>query len=63
MPVMHQGINWYFALLQPDNEIVRYIRKNEKVPTNELVQNLLQLFPQVGLGDTQYIELIHQTLS
>jgi len=62
MPVMYQGIKLYLELLQNDNEITKYIQAHQHLSQNEIVRNLLHLFPQYGLGDTQYFALIEATI-
>jgi len=61
MPVMYQGIKLYLELLKNDNEITKYIQTHLHLPHDEIVRNLLHLFPQYGLGDSQYLELIKAT--
>ncbi|MFB7157614.1 helix-turn-helix transcriptional regulator [Lysinibacillus sp. NPDC056232] len=61
MPVMYQGIKLYLELFQSDNEITKYIQTHQNLPHREIVRNLLHLFPQYGLGDSQYLELIKAT--
>ncbi|MFJ6208652.1 helix-turn-helix transcriptional regulator [Lysinibacillus sp. NPDC092081] len=61
MPVLYQGIKLYLELLQNDNEITKYIQTHQHLSQNEIVRNLLHLFPQYGLGDTQYLALISAT--
>jgi len=61
MPVMYQGIKLYLELLKNDNEITKYIQTHQQLPHDEIVRNLLHLFPQYGLGDSQYLELIKAT--
>ncbi len=62
MPVMYQGIKLYLELLQNDNEITKYIQAHQHLSQNEIVRNLLHLFPQYGLGDSQYFALIQATI-
>ncbi|TQR36959.1 AraC family transcriptional regulator [Lysinibacillus sphaericus] len=61
LPVMYQGIKLYLELLQSDNEITKYIQTYYHLPHREIVRNLLHLFPQYGLGDSQYFALIKAT--
>ncbi|WP_374706310.1 helix-turn-helix domain-containing protein [Paenibacillus sp. J22TS3] len=61
LPVMYQAIGIYLDMLKEDNAVVRYISKNKDLPTSELIQRLFGLFPTVGYGDSQYIELINKT--
>jgi len=58
VPVMYQAINIYLEMLKEDNAVVKYIKKNRDISTNELIQKLFNLFPTIGYGDTQYKELI-----
>ncbi|MFJ7981498.1 AraC family transcriptional regulator [Lysinibacillus xylanilyticus] len=62
MSVTYQGIKLYLELLQNDNEITKYIQAHQHLSQNEIVRNLLHLFPQYGLGDTQYFALIQATI-
>ncbi|MGE7110371.1 helix-turn-helix domain-containing protein [Lysinibacillus sp. NPDC047702] len=62
MPVMYQGIKLYLGLLEKDNEITKYIQTHQNLPHNEIVRNLLHLFPQYGLGDSQYLKLMKATI-
>jgi AraC-like DNA-binding protein len=58
IPVMYQAINIYLEMLNEDNAVVKYINKHKDLPTKELLKRLFELFPTVGYGDLQYIELI-----
>lgn len=58
VPVMYQAINMYLEMLREDNEVVKFIKKNKDISTNELIQKLFNLFPTIGYGDTQYKEII-----
>lgn len=60
-PVLYQAIGIYLDLLKDDNAVVKYISRHKDVSTPELVQRLFALFPAIGYGDTQYIELIRKT--
>jgi hypothetical protein len=60
-PLMEQAVNIYLNMLNEDNAIVQYIKKNNDLSTPELVQRLFSQFPTVGYGDSQYIELINRT--
>lgn len=60
IPVMYQAINIYLDMLNEDNEVVKYINKNKDLSTMELIKRLFELFPTVGYGDLQYIELINK---
>jgi len=61
LPVMYQAIDIYLDMLKEDNAVVKYISKNKDLPTSELMNRLFALFPTVGYGDSQYIELINKT--
>ncbi|MED3687998.1 AraC family transcriptional regulator [Peribacillus butanolivorans] len=61
LPVMYQAIDIYLDMLKEDNAVVKYISKNKDLPTSELINRLFALFPTVGYGDLQYIELINKT--
>ena len=60
LPVMYRAIDIYLDTLKENNAIVKYISKNKDLPTAELLNNLFDLFPTVGYGDLQYIELINK---
>ncbi|WP_042479432.1 helix-turn-helix domain-containing protein [Bacillus ndiopicus] len=60
MPVMYQGIRLYMELQKEVNEITKYIKAHDQLTRYELVKSLLKVFPQYGLGDTQYIEIINK---
>ncbi|QIW19618.1 helix-turn-helix transcriptional regulator [Bacillus thuringiensis] len=59
-PVMYQAIDLYLNMLQEDNIVVKFITKNKDLSTRELLTKLFQLFPKIGYGDSQYIELINK---
>ena len=61
IPVMYQAINLYLEMLQEENPVTKYIQQHKNVPTTELIPQLFRLFPNIGYGDSQYIELIHRT--
>ncbi len=61
LPVMYQAIDIFLDMLQENNEVVKYISKNKDLSTAELVNRLFDLFPIIGYGDSQYIELINRT--
>ena len=60
-PVMYQAIDLYLEMLKEDNTVIKFISKNKDLSTRELLTKLFQLFPTIGYGDTQYIELINKT--
>ncbi|WP_242490975.1 helix-turn-helix domain-containing protein [Priestia endophytica] len=61
LPVVYQAIDIYLDMLKENNAVVKYISKNKDLPTLELVNRLFNLFPTIGYGDSQYIELINKT--
>lgn len=60
LPVMFQAIDIYLDMLKENNAVVKYISQNKDLPTSELVNRLLGLFPTIGYGDSQYIDLINK---
>ena len=60
LPVMNQAIDIYLDMLKENNTVVKYISQNKDLPTAELLNKLFDLFPTVGYGDLQYIELINK---
>ncbi|OCA85942.1 AraC family transcriptional regulator [Bacillus sp. FJAT-27225] len=60
-PVMSQAINIYLDMLNEDNAVVNFIKKNKDISTKDLLKELFNQFPEVGYGDSQYIELINRT--
>lgn len=52
LPVTYQAMNLYLSYQEEKSEIIRYIKKN--LHKENLVRELLTLFPQYGLGDLQY---------
>lgn len=61
LSVMYQAIDIYLEMLKEDNTVVKYISQNKDLPTTELINKLFTLFPTVGYGDLQYLELIKKT--
>ncbi|MCC2380480.1 AraC family transcriptional regulator [Bacillus wiedmannii] len=59
-PVMYQAIDLYLNMLKEDNSVVKFISKNKDLSTRELLTKLFKLFPTIGYGDSQYIELINK---
>ncbi|HDR4364231.1 TPA: AraC family transcriptional regulator [Bacillus cereus] len=59
-PVMYQAIDLYLEMLTEDNTVMKFISKNKDLSTQELLKKLFQLFPTIGYGDSQYIELINK---
>ncbi len=58
-PIMDQAISLYLDMLKEDNAVVTYISKNPHLSTAQLVKRLFDQFPEMGYGDSQYIELIN----
>lgn len=58
LSTMEKGIKLYFEYLKEENEITEYIRQHGDMQRNMLAMELLKTFPQYGLGDLQYFELI-----
>ncbi|WP_141555568.1 helix-turn-helix domain-containing protein [Bacillus wiedmannii] len=58
-PVMYQAIDLYLEMLKEDNIVMKFIFKNQGLSNQELLIKLFQLFPTIGYGDTQYINLIN----
>ncbi|MFU2029181.1 helix-turn-helix domain-containing protein [Bacillus wiedmannii] len=59
-PVMYQAIDLYLEMLKEDNIVMKFISKNQSLSNQELLIKLFQLFPTIGYGDSQYIELINK---
>ncbi|HDR6311596.1 TPA: helix-turn-helix transcriptional regulator [Bacillus cereus] len=58
-PVMYQAIDLYLEMLEENNIVMKFISKNKDLSTRELLTKLFHLFPTIGYGDTQYIDLIN----
>ena len=58
LSIMENGIRLYQEYLKEENEIISYIKQHKDLQIDILVINLLKNFPEYGLGDTQYIQLI-----
>ncbi|GAA0378414.1 helix-turn-helix domain-containing protein [Bacillus horti] len=58
LPVMHQAIELFLEMQKEDNIVTRYIQKNNHLPRAEMLKRLIEAFPAVGYGDTQYLNLI-----
>lgn len=56
---MYQAIDLYLEMLKEDNIVMKFISKNKGLSNQELLTKLFYLFPTIGYGDTQYIELIN----
>ena len=63
LPVMYQAIDLYLMMLNDENPVTKYIKKNRNLSTAELLANLFALFPTIGYGDLQYKELIRNIKS
>ncbi|MDA1679559.1 helix-turn-helix domain-containing protein [Bacillus cereus group sp. TH152-1LC] len=59
-PVMYQAIDLYLEMLKENNIVMKFISKNQGFSNQELLIKLFQLFPAIGYGDSQYIELINK---
>ena len=57
---MYQAIDLYLKMLKEDNSVMKFISKNKDLSTQELLTKLFHLFPTIGYGDSQYIELINK---
>lgn len=57
--LMNQAIKIYLDLLKKDNQLTNYIFDNKSLSTENLVKELLHVFPEIGYGDTQYIKIIN----
>lgn len=57
---LDSAINLYLNLLKDDNLVTAYIAEHRSLSDSELVNHLIKAFPQIGYGDTQYIELINK---
>ena len=60
LPVMYQAIDLFLEMLKEDNAVMKFISKNKDLSTQQLLTKLFQLFPTIGYGDSQYIELINK---
>jgi hypothetical protein len=58
LSIMKNGISLYLEYLKEENQIISYIKQHEGLQNNILVIDLLKTFPEYGLGDTQYMQLI-----
>jgi hypothetical protein len=58
LSLMENGIRLYFEYLKEENEITTYIKEHGNLQNNILLTLLFKEFPQYGLGDTQYFQLI-----
>ncbi|WP_301630134.1 hypothetical protein [Paenibacillus apis] len=60
LPVMYQAIELHLSMLAEDNSVTKYIKNHAHLSEAELVKQLISVFPALGYGDLQYIELIRQ---
>lgn len=60
LPIMKNGIKLYLECLKEENEIISYIKKYKHLSNELLLIKLFKKFPQYGLGDTQYFQLIEK---
>lgn len=60
LPVMYQAIELHLSMLAEDNSVTKYIKNHTHLSEAELVKQLISVFPTLGYGDLQYIELIRQ---
>jgi len=58
LPVTYQAMNLYLSYRDENSDIVRYIKKN--LNKENIVEELLTLFSQYGLGDLQYQWIIEE---
>ncbi|WNS76256.1 AraC family transcriptional regulator [Bacillus sp. DTU_2020_1000418_1_SI_GHA_SEK_038] len=58
-PLM-KGIELYLNYQNEDSVLMLYIKSNSNVPEKVLVYDLMRNFPEYGLGDIQYMELIRK---
>lgn len=60
LPVMYQAIELHLSMLAEDNSVKKYIKNHAHLSEVELVKQLISVFPTLGYGDLQYIEIIKQ---
>lgn len=60
LPVMYQAIELHLSMLAEDNSVKKYIKNKDHLSEFELVKQLISVFPTLGYGDLQYIEIIKQ---
>lgn len=58
LPVLFNGIRLYLEYLKQENDITLYINNNLSLSEDLLIKRLFRIFPEYGLGDTQYLEMI-----
>lgn len=57
-PTLQVAIDVYIELLQEDNRVTQLISEHQQMPEAELIEKLFEHFPEIGYGDTQYVEII-----
>ncbi|KAB2334544.1 AraC family transcriptional regulator [Cytobacillus depressus] len=57
---LKKGIELYLNYQNEESDLMLYIKNHPNVPEKELMYDLLMKFPEYGLGDIQYIELIRK---
>ena len=60
LPVMVEAIKRHLAMQHDQNEVTKYIQNHPNVPEMQLVNELLDAFPLLGYGDTQYLQVIRK---
>lgn len=55
---IQKGIELYFNYKKDDNEITQFIKENLGKEEFDIVDELIEKFPDYGLGDNQYLRLI-----
>lgn len=60
LPVLYQAIELYLEMQTENNPVTKYIARNKQLSQSELLKRLFEVFPMIGYGDTQYIELINR---
>lgn len=58
LPVTYQAVNLYLSYRAENSDIMRYIKNN--LNKDNLVKDLLTLFPEYGFGDLQYKWMIEE---
>ncbi|WP_342429902.1 hypothetical protein [Neobacillus sp. FSL H8-0543] len=56
--ILKQGVALYLNYLNEDSDLMRYIQKHQNLTEKELMLALLETYTHLGLGDTQYMEII-----
>ncbi|WP_251860110.1 hypothetical protein [Clostridium sp. Marseille-Q2269] len=58
LPATYKAMNLYLCYRQKNSDIIRYMKKN--INKENIVKELITLFPQYGLGDLQYQWMIEE---